>query len=177
RPEYSYKYIMNKATNEELDFIKKKYVDMLDAYVKVYNYLKSTSNILPKNKIEKEILLSLDITALRAEHRKNTLSYLIAYRLNKLNKAKNPVQQYLDVAKTVRENALTLVKQQEQNYRYPVSSLAAEKKSKTVYNFGYLYPVSNLHFWEREELQAKNNKWKFYYQNIWDVLKIIGVKK
>ena len=103
--------------------------------------------------------------------------HLIAYRLNKLNKAKNPVQQYLDVAKTVRENALTLVKQQEQNYRYPVSSLAAEKKSKTVYNFGYLYPVSNLHFWEREELQAKNNKWKFYYQNIWDVLKIIGVKK
>ncbi|MBK9792567.1 MAG: hypothetical protein IPP60_05565 [Sphingobacteriales bacterium] len=177
RPEYSYKYIMNKATKEELDFIQKKYVDMLDAYVKVYNYLKSTSNILPKNKIEKEILLSLDITALRAEHRKNTLSYLIAYRLSKLNKTKNPVQQYLDAAKSVRENALVMVKQQEQNYRYPVASLAAEKKSKTVYNFGYLYPVSNLHFWEREELQAKNNKWKFYYQNIWDVLKIIGVKK
>ena len=49
--------------------------------------------------------------------------------------------------------------------------------SKTVYDFGYLYTVSDLHFWEREELQAKNNKWKFWYQNIWDVLKIIGVKK
>ncbi len=177
RPEFSYEYIMNKATKEELDFIQRKYVDKLDAFVKVYNHLKSTSNILPEHKIEKEILLGLDITAMRAEHRKNTLSYLLAYRLNKINKTKNPLQQYLDAAKTIREKALELVRQQEQNYRYPVSSLAAEKKSKTVYNFGYLYPVSNLHFWEREELQAKNNRWKFFYQNIWDVLKIIGVKK
>lgn len=177
RPEYSYKYIMNKATNEELDFIQKKYVDVLDSFVQAYNTLKASSKFSPKNKLENELLLSLDITALRAEHRKNTLSYLIAYRLSKLNKTKNPVQQYLDAAKSVRENALVMVKQQEQNYRYPVASLAAEKKSKTVYNFGYLYPVSNLHFWEREELQAQNNKWKFYYQNIWDVLKIIGVKK
>jgi hypothetical protein len=177
RPEYSYKYIMNKATKEELDFIQKKYVIVLDSFVQAYNTLKAAYKFSPKNKLEIELLLSLDITALRAEHRKNTLSYLLAYRLNKINKTKTPVQQYLDAAKTVRENALTLVKQQEQNYRYPVSSLAAEKKSKTVYNFGYLYPVSNLHFWEREEFQAKNNKWKFYYQNIWDVLKIIGVKK
>jgi hypothetical protein len=70
-----------------------------------------------------------------------------------------------------------MVKLQEQNYRYPVSSIAVEKESKTVYNFGYLYTVSNLHFWEREELQAKNNKWKFWYRSVWDVLKIIGVKK
>lgn len=87
------------------------------------------------------------------------------------------MQQYLDNAKVIREKALSLVKEQEQNYRYPASSIAAERKSKTVYDFGYLYPVSDLHFWEREELQAQNNKWKFWYQNIWDVLKIIGVKK
>ncbi|MCC6582382.1 MAG: hypothetical protein IT271_01640 [Chitinophagales bacterium] len=177
RPEYSYKYIMNKATKEELDFIQKKYVIVLDSFVQAYNTLKASYKFSPKNKLENELLLSLDVTALRADHRKNTLSYLLAYRLSKINKTNNPVQQFLDAAKTVRENALTLVKQQEQNYHYPVSSLATEKKSKTVYNFGYLYPVSNLHFWEREELQAKNNKWKFYYQNIWDVLKIIGVKK
>ena len=70
-----------------------------------------------------------------------------------------------------------MIEEQEKNYRYPIASIAANKKSKTVYNFGYLYPVSNLHFWEREEKQAAHNKWKFYYDNIWDVLKIIGVKK
>ncbi|HRH56925.1 MAG TPA: hypothetical protein PLS10_04675 [Chitinophagales bacterium] len=177
RPEYPYKYIMNKATKNELDFIKQKYINVLENFIQQYNQLKSDYKLIPANKLANELLLSLDITALRAEHRKNTLSYLIAYRLNKLNKTKVPMQQYLDNAKVIREKARSLVKQQEKNYRYPTSSIAAARKSKTVYDFGYLYPVSDLHFWEREELQAQNNKWKFWYQNIWDVLKIIGVKK
>ena len=177
RPEYPYKYIMNKATKNELDFIKQKYINVLDSFIQQYNQLKSDYKLIPANKLANELLLSLDITALRAEHRKNTLSYLIAYRLNKLNKTQVPMQQYLDNAKVIREKARSLVKQQEKNYRYPTSSIAAARKSKTVYDFGYLYPVSDLHFWEREELQAQNNKWKFWYQNIWDVLKIIGVKK
>jgi len=177
RPEYSYKYIMNKANKDELDFIQKKYVNMLDSFVQQYNLLKENYHLATSNKLSREILTGLDITALRAEHRINTLSYLIAYRLNKINKTKNAIEEYLVKAETIRQQALTLVKIQEQNYRYPLASIAAEKKSKTVYDFGYLYPVSNLHFWQREELQAKNNKWKFYYQNIWDVLKIIGVKK
>ncbi len=177
RPEYPYKYIMNKATQKELDFIQEKYINVLDSFVHQYNELKAAYHFLPKTKLEKEMLLSLDITALRAAHKENTLRYLTGYRFNKLNKMQNNIQQYLDAAKKIREQALALVKLQETNYRYPVSSIAAEKKSKTVYNFGYLYTVSNLHFWEREELQAQHNKWKFWYQNIWDVLKIIGVKK
>jgi hypothetical protein len=177
RPEYAYKHILNKATKEELEFIQRKYISVLDSFVQQYNDLRRNYGSDAGNKLINELLLSFDITALRALHRRNTLSYLIAYRFNKINKTKIPVQQYLDEAKAVREKALTLVKQQEANYRFPVSNVAAQKKSKTVYDFGYLYPVSNLHFWEREELQAKNNKWKFWYKNIWDVLKIIGVKK
>lgn len=177
RPEYPYKYIMNKATKNELDFINQKYINVLDSFIQQYKQLKANYKFLSANKLVNELLLSLDITALRAEHRKNTLSYLIAYRFNKLNKTQVSMQQYLDNAKVIREKALVLIRQQEQNYRYPTSSIAAERKSKTVYDFGYLYPVSDLHFWEREELQAQNNKWKFWYQNIWDVLKIIGVKK
>lgn len=177
RPEYSYKYIMNDATNTELSFVQQKYVNVLDSFVQAYNNLIASCKFSTENKLVSEMLLSLDITALRAEHRKNTLSYLIAYRMNKINKTKTPIVHYLNNAKTIRENALALVKKQEGNYRYPISSVASEKKSKTVYNFGYLYPVSNLHFWQREELQAQHNKWKFWYQNIWDVLKIIGVKK
>ncbi|MFN8238299.1 MAG: hypothetical protein U0T77_09025 [Chitinophagales bacterium] len=177
RPEYAYKYIMNKATKEELEFMQRKYVDVLDTFIQQYNDLRRSYSFSTTGKLTNELLLSLDITALRAQHRRSTLSYLIAYRYNKINKTNNSIQQYLDDAKAVREKALVLVKQQETNYRFPVSNIAAEKKSKTVYDFGYLYPVSNLHFWEREEQQAKNNKWKFWYKNIWDVLKIIGVKK
>lgn len=178
RPEYSYKYIMNNATKDELDFIQNKYITVLDSFILQYLKLKLRYNVASENnKLINEILLCFHITAMRAAHRKNTLSYLIAYRLNKINKTKLPILEYLDIAKGIRENVLISVKLQEQNYRYPLTNVAAKKKSKTVYNFGYLYPVSNLHFWEREELQAKNNKWKFYYKNIWDVLKIIGVKK
>ena len=177
RPEFAYKYILNKATKSELDFLKNKYVSELDSFIQQYNQLKSAYSLVKSNELVDELLLSLDVTALRAEHRKNTLSYLIGSRINSINKTNISVQHFLDAAKSIRESALTLVKQQENNYRYALSSIAAEKKSKTVYDFGYLYTVSDLHFWEREELQAKNNKWKFWYQNIWDVLKIIGVKK
>jgi hypothetical protein len=178
RPEYSYKYVMNKATKDELDFIQKKYIIVLDSFVHQYQALKSRYKIPTNNKLINELVLSLNITSMRAEHRLNTLSYLIAYRLNKINKANKSIDDYLKIASTIRANANSLVKLQENlSYRYSLTNVAAKKKSKTVYNFGYLYPVSNLHFWEREELQAKNNKWKFYYKNIWDVLKIIGVKK
>lgn len=177
RPEFAYKYILNKATKSELEFLQNKYISELDSFIQQYNQLKSAYSLVKSNKQVDELLLSLDVTALRAEHRKNTLSYLIGSRINSINKTNISVQHFLDTAKSIRERALTLVKQQENNYRYALSSIAAEKKSKTVYDFGYLYTVSDLHFWEREELQAKNNKWKFWYQNIWDVLKIIGVKK
>jgi hypothetical protein len=177
RPEYPYKYIMNKATLRELDFIRKKYVVGLDRYVQQYNLIRSKYSFGDTDKLINEMLRSFDIVALRAEHRKNTLLYLITSRTNKINHTSEPIQLYLDNAKAIREKGLAIVKQQENNYRYPASSIAVKKISKTVYNFGYLYTVSNLHFWEREELQAKNNKWKFWYQNIWDVLKIIGVKK
>lgn len=178
RPEYSYKYIMNKATKAELDFIQQKYVNVLDSFILQYSTLKLDYKMLTENdKLEKEILTSLLVTSLRAAHRKNTLSYLITYRLNKINRAKDSIQLYLKKAKDIRLSTLKLIEEQEKNYRYPIASIAAKKKSKTVYNFGYLYPVSNLHFWEREEKQAAHNKWKFYYDNIWDVLKIIGVKK
>lgn len=177
RPEFSYKYMMNDATKEELDFIQTKYVNVLDSFINKYNSLKAKYTFNENNKLVNEIIASLDITALRAAHRKFTLLSIIKHRLYKINKTKNTKLSYLDSAKVVRENALKIVDAQESKYRYQTSNLASKKTSKTVYNFGYLYPVSNLHFWQREELQAKNNKWKFWYQNIWDVLKIIGVKK
>src|SRR5690606_19115721 len=107
--------------------------------------------------LEKELLHSLDVTALRAEHRFYTLQYLFAIR------RKQTAAHYLAQAQAVRLKALALVKEQEKHYRYPLSLLASKRPSKTVYHFGYLYPTTELHFWEREELQAQKNHWNFWY--------------
>ncbi len=175
RPEFPYSYIRNKASSEEIYFVQNKYIEELKTFVRLYQNerMKVPS---PQNKVEQELINSLDITCLRAAHRLQILQYLVAVRKNKINKTKEPTAIYLENAAEIRQKALQIVEQQEINYRYPVQLLAHQRKSKTVYNFGYLYTVHNLHFWEREELQAKNNRWNFWYRNIWDVFKIIGVK-
>ncbi|MBK8353594.1 MAG: hypothetical protein IPL21_18625 [Saprospirales bacterium] len=131
RPEYSYKYIMNKATKAELDFIQQKYVNVLDSFILQYSTLKLDYKMLTENdKLEKEILTSLLVTSLRAAHRKNTLSYLITYRLNKINRAKDSIQLYLKKAKDIRLSTLKLIEEQEKNSRYPTASIAAKRKVK-----------------------------------------------
>lgn len=169
RPEFSYKYMRNEATEEELNFLEQKYVLVLHEFIAKYQAARQQiqGELSP---LEKELLLSLDLTAMRAEHRFYTLQYLFAIR------RKQAASRYLEQAQAVRFKALKMVKEQEKNYRYPLELLAGKRPSKTVYNFGYLYPTTELHFWEREELQAKNNHWNFWYRSIWDVFKIIGVK-
>ncbi|QQR98055.1 MAG: hypothetical protein IPK18_00500 [Sphingobacteriales bacterium] len=177
RPEYAYKYILNDANKTELQFIKNKYINNLEIFISEYNKLRNTIQVDVNNKLISELINSLDITTLRAEHRKNTLAYIIEKRLKDIDNIKYTDKLYLNKANNIRKQALSIVASQQRNYRYDISNVASEKESKTVYNFGYLYPVSNLHFWEREEWQAENNKWKFWNKNIWDVLKIIGIKK
>lgn len=147
---------MNNATKDELDFIQNKYITVLDSFILQYLKLKLRYNVASENnKLINEILLCFHITAMRAAHRKNTLSYLIAYRLNKINKTKLPILEYLDIAKGIRENVLISVKLQEQNYRYPLTNVVAKKKSKTVYNFGYLYPVLIFIFGKEKNYRQK----------------------
>lgn len=169
RPEFAYSYIRNQAQEEELLFLEEKYVVPLKEFIAKYNDFRASLSG-KFSSLEQEFITSLDVTTLRAEHRLNTLQFLIAYR------RKQPAEHYLAQAKAIRLQALQLVKKQEKMYRYPLENVARKKQSKTVYNFGYLYPTTELHFWEREELQARHNQWNFWYRSIWDVFKIIGVK-
>ncbi len=175
RPEFPYPFIRNEANAEQLEFLENKYIHVLKEFIGEYKKLRANVENL-HSVVEKEIVTSLDVTALRAEHRLNTLQFLITYRKNALKISTENAEQYLENAASIRLQALKLVKEQEKRYRYPLQELVGKKKSKTVYNFGYLYPTTELHFWEREELQAKNNYWNFWYRSIWDVFKIIGVK-
>ncbi len=173
RPQYPYKYIRNKANTEELAFVQRNYLDKLKIFTDVSE--KNTTDTSHLNAVEQEIYDGIQITYLRAMHRYQTLSYLVHYRTDKLAKTKKDLSTYLNDAEKVRLSALAIVRHREQGYRYPVTAMSTQRKDHTCYHFGYLFPVHDLHFWEREEKQAKKNKYKFWYMNIWNIARIIGI--
>lgn len=173
RPAYSYKHIRNKASLAELDFVQKNYLDKLQEFCKSFESLKmDTASLKP---VEREIYDGIYITYLRAKHRYQTLQYITHFRSNKLQKNKTNLTAFLQQAAAIRTEGLKIVAQREQNYRYPVASLTYKGKDKTSYHFGYLYPVHQLHFWNREEKQARHNKYKFLYMKIWNIARIVGL--
>lgn len=164
RPEYTYAYLRNKAESSEWDFIRQKYeknlLELAAQHIENRAY----------SKVEQELADGLNITYLRAKHKYYTLQYLYKQR----NKEKHK-EQALDSARHVRKQALEIVKLREQKYRYPLEDIALKNKNKTCYAFGYLYPVHELHFWEREEKQARRNRYDFLFKNIWSIGKTIGI--
>lgn len=127
----------------------------------------------------KELYDGLEITLLRAKHRKACLEAIMARRLSRIEGRKSD-KSYLDILKIATEartEALEIVRKREAEYRYDQEELTTKRKGHTAYHFGYLYPVHELHFWEREEGQIKENKWGFLYDNIWNIGRIIGIKK
>lgn len=164
RPEYSYPYIRNKASENELKFIEEKYLNALQFLGK-----QERPKMGNLSRVEQEIKDGIDITYLRAMHKFHTLSYLINHR------RKNKENLHLQEAEKVRKEALEIVKNREYNYRYPLQDIAYKNKNSTCYSFGYLYPVHQLHFWEREEKQALNNRYTFVYRNIWNIGKTVGL--
>ncbi len=120
-----------------------------------------------------ELHLSCSIFVNYVEHRHHTFR---AFLKGMQNKGRD-LSPHLEAAEKVREESMEIVKEMELRYRYPVPLLAREHKSFTSYQYGYLYPVSNLHFWQRHEEQLR--KWKFnrpFMMNIWDPLRIAGFK-
>ncbi|GIV33614.1 MAG: hypothetical protein KatS3mg031_1149 [Chitinophagales bacterium] len=120
------------------------------------------------DKIFNEIMDGLRITSLRARQR---VSIFQAMMYPKQREA------HLQEAELIRQRALQVVRRREAEYRYPVSLLAGRYYSHTAYNYGYLYPVHNLHFWKREEMQIRKNRWGPFFMSIWNVARIIGISE
>lgn len=174
RPKYAYKYIRNKASLTELAEVEKLYLQPLQQFIKASNNNDATMNFNNLNAVEQELYDGIKITELRAKHRYHTLSFISAYR--KCTLQQKPLENnYLQQAATVRNEAQQIVQQRELQYRYPLSLIATKRKDHTAYHFGYLYPVHQLHFWQREEGQAEKNKYKVFYKNIWSIARIIGL--
>lgn len=179
KPSHDYSQIRNKISLEIVDSLKDNAIPALKNFSEQYKiYRKQLKAEDLKNPILKEIIEGLDIVAKRAEHRVATMSYLLEYRkatIAKDKKAKKSAFRYLEEAAQIRKDALKIVRSREQNYRYPLEELAYEKEDHTSYQFGYLYPAHDLHFWVREESQAKKNRWKFWHKNIWNIWRIMGI--
>jgi hypothetical protein len=117
------------------------------------------------------------VTALRASHRALTLRSIFAKREEHAGKTNHSTvsEPLLAKAGQIRREALTIVQRQEGIYRYSVAQIARRRQSMTAYPFGYLYPASNLYFWEREEEQVRHERFDALFMNLWDMRRTLGV--
>lgn len=187
RPRYTYRYLGKKASLSVLDSIRKEAVIPLadfssrtiglleDNSTYIQNYINTHTDL--RGRLLQELVWATQIVAWRASHRSATLAYLLGKRQAKLDSTRRKDYAYLlDHAISIRCNALEIVHHMERGmYRYPVELIGRRMNSHTAYNFGYLFPVSYLHFWKREELQARKLRYGPFYRNIYNIPRIIGV--
>jgi len=194
RPTNSYKWLLRKANDDELKILENTVLQTLDTFIqqseaplatlaKAYAFptTEDLEGRFPdndqENAVGNELYDALKITQLRAQHKLSMLRYLVALRRQKINKNTPADSSYLHQAQQIRQAALQIVEKREQAYRYPLDLIARkiEGGGQTSYDFGYLYPVSNLHFWEREEQQIQKNNFSPFFMNIWDIPRILGI--
>ncbi|MCH2043204.1 MAG: hypothetical protein MK212_03630 [Saprospiraceae bacterium] len=188
RPKWSYKWLRKKADQGVIDSVRTNVVDQLVEFAnqthRLTNKLDELASVIEEGvpqKLFTELLNGIKITAYRAEHKAYTLSYLLSKREAELEgkaggkDVETGNTEDLENAIAIREKALAIVKEQEKIYRYPIESLTGEYESHTAYQFGYLYPVHDLYFWDREEQQVKNDKYGPFFKLLWNMPRIIGV--
>jgi hypothetical protein len=178
-PEWTYAYLRNEATAVFADSILQHVIPRLEQLAADYLLLKEQLYFsYHDDDLLKELVDALDITFLRAKHRAATLRYLARHRLAQLasdKTAEKEALKSLEEASAIRIQASEIVRRREAGYRYPVKELTTKYPEKTAYHFGYLYTVHHLHYWLRDEEQARQNKWHPLFMNIWPMLRIIGV--
>lgn len=126
-----------------------------------------------QEKLWRELADALEVTGKLAEHHGY---WYMAFEAEVYRK--EPSEWMLGYCERVRQQAMAKVLEMEEGYRYPVELIARERRSHTAYAFGYLYPVSDLHFWQRREEQLIEGRFDDpFFMNIWDAAKIAGFKK
>jgi hypothetical protein len=185
---FSYRWLQKTATDAETDAILQGPVALLEDYdhrmntivaalkrASKRNYRPTRTGLPEQGIVLEEMTRGLEVTALRARHRALTIRALIETKKeNARNGGKS--EQFLAQAACVREKALSLVRQQEGIYRYPVELVARKRNNFTSYQFGYLYPASNLFFWFREEQQVRNARFDAFFMNLWNFRRLLSVE-
>jgi hypothetical protein len=185
RPEKNMYWWRYKSTADDLKKLKNEVIEPLRKFSResddIINAFSKEEILMQDPKLRAllgELIRALKVTSLRAKHRSYTLEFLASKRLAKLNgKDKRGDLQLYAKAKKVREEALIYVNLQELMYRYNVQDIARPMKGATAYDFGYLYTVSNLQMWQREEEQYFDDNYSPFYYSVWNVAKIMGLQK
>jgi hypothetical protein len=189
-PEFRYQWLLKEAAPVQVETLLKGDLRLLDEYADrmavVTTRLSKRLRLLEQEKsvdtltakLVVELVTGLDVTGRRARHRALTLRALIAKREET---SLTPVrhkesQRLLAQAAAVRQEALEQVKRQEGRYRYPVETIARPRTNLTAYPFGYLYPVAELFFWQREEEQVRTERFDPLFRNLWDFRRTLGLE-
>ncbi len=183
-PGFRYAWLLEGAGEKEVNAILAGPVTDLerysDAMAAVVRELDQRTALLPPGSGEvplaRELTRGLMVTALRARHRAVTIRALLARRGERAGHHPGAPERLLEKARLIRREAMHLVVRQEGMYRYPVELIARRHGSMTAYPFGYLYPVSNLYFWEREEEQVRRGRFDALFMNLWDMRRTLGLE-
>lgn len=175
RPPFTYAWLRNKSDKNTRDSIKNHIIPLLSEFASKND---EWAYKLAADKPELQNILN--ITSLRARHRAVMLDYLVHMSAYKNDKSgKKPRMKELNQAKFIRKQAEEIMNELCATYRYDKTITKGKYKNGTgytAYDFGYLYTANNLHFWKREEQQAKKNRYDFLFMNIWNVFRIIGIE-
>lgn len=182
RPPFTYGWLRNKSDAEIRRALEK------DVIVPLREFADKSATFTGKladmdktdhNPSDAELCQALRLTELRARHRAFVLEYLLSVSAHKESKD-NPIKYaLLDSAASVRQDAMWANHRLNIRFRYDKRRLTGKfpkGSSYTSYDFGYLYTAQTLHFWEREEEQARKNRYDFLFRNIWDVFRIVGLE-
>jgi hypothetical protein len=189
-PDFSYSWLRFSASKKEAAAVLNGPVPELEQYARlmelVCDRLEAHLELLKKRPgmtgapwpLVEELGTGLRVGALRARHRALTLRALIAGREGPALSfgTGHESERLLSRAREVRAAAQSLVTLQEGRYRFPVSSLARRRGSLSAYQFGYLYPASQLFFWRREEEQVRQGRFDPLFMNLWDPLRVLGLE-
>lgn len=176
RPDWSYKFLEGKAPEDVITKVRKTILPQLKEFADKSLGIAGEMKQWPDS-ISTEWADGVEITGLRALHRYYTLQYILDRRDAAINKTTFKGDSLLDAAATVRMEAQQIVNRRQPHYRYPLSLIAAERWDHTSYHFGYLYQAGRLHFWHREEEQARKNNYNAFFMNVWNLWRIAGIIK
>ena len=189
-PEFKYSWLMNSANQNEENFYLKHSHANLEQYAARMSEIVSRLDLRLKYierkqiinmsgiRLAEELTRSLKVTAMRARHRAITMRAIIAKRGEHAGQLphSHASEPLLEKARLVRMETMKIVTLQEKMYRYPAESIGRRHASMTAYPFGYLYPVSCLFFWEREEKQVRQERFDAFFMNLWNVRRTLGLE-
>lgn len=189
-PPFRFGWLLHDATDRQAAAILRGPVGRLEEYATAMGALvdrleefdretpRSPGRSAEEQTLRRELLRGLQVTALRARHRALTLRALVAQRAapHWWQPTAAVAALYLGRAAAVREEAQRLVREQEAVYRYPVELIARRRPDLTAYDFGYLYPVSELFFWQREEEQVRRRRFDALFMNLWNFRRTVGLE-